>query len=541
LHLQAARGEQSNGDASCKRQESFCFGAENGLFISPEMNQAVNTNGNGGNEQQLRELKKIVQSETAASPSGVKESLVMFQTAEELELRGVPARVTRHTVVFELYNPAVNPRLSEVLNKFKIVLKDRTIYSGRAVVRNVVDAGLSIVCEATLDEAHWMAVNPDWIAQGGGRLTEEFKAFLAEWQKLYQVLPEYKIATADMQTFLADLRIWLDQVEVGLHSLPSGSQRQLEPEVTQAFAQAVIPPVNELFKKFEVIAEQIADDQRPAHESYLRQHLHSLVLCAPFAHRTFYKPLGYAGDYEMVNMIARDGQEGGSLYAKVVNCWFLQQPPAAAHRNRLTYLARCMETEALRLSRLGRKARIFNFACGPAVEVQRFLGDSLLSEQVELTLTDFNRETLEHVEKAIQDVKGRCHRQTAVRFQKQTVHQLLKESLKPAAAGDGVKREYDFVYCSGLFDYLSDHTCAQLTDIFYDRVAPGGLLVVTNVDPSNPLRNGMAYLLDWHLIYRTAQNLRALLPDRAPDDAVQIRSDATGVNLFMEVRKPDHG
>jgi extracellular factor (EF) 3-hydroxypalmitic acid methyl ester biosynthesis protein len=540
LHLQAARSEQSNGDASGKRQESLCFGAENGLFIPPEMNQAVNTNGNGGNGQQLRELKKIVQSETAESPSGVKESLVMFQTTEELELRGVPSRVTRHAVVFELYNPGVNPRLSEVLNKFKIVLKGRTIYSGRAVVRNVVDAGLSIVCEATLEEAHWMEVDPGWVTQGGGRLTEEFRAFLAEWQKLYKVLPEYKIVTADMQTFLADLRIWLDQVEVGFRSLPDGSRQQLEQEVTQAFAQVVIPAVDELFKKLEVIAEQIEGDQRPAHESYLRQHLHSLVLCAPFAHRTFYKPLGYAGDYEMVNMIARDGQEGGSLYAKVVNCWFLKQPPAAAHRNRLTYLARCMETEALRLSRLGRKARIFNFACGPAVEVQRFLGDSLLSEQVELTLADFNRETLEHVEKAIQDVKKRFHRQTAVRVQKQTVHQLIKESLKPAAAGAGVEREYDFVYCSGLFDYLSDHTCTQLVDIFYDQVAPGGLLVVTNVDPSNPLRNGMAYLLDWHLIYRTAQNLRALLPDRAPDDAVQVRSDATGVNLFMEVRKPDH-
>ncbi len=69
------------------------------------MNQAVNTNGNGGNEQQLHELKKIVRTETVASPSGVKESLVTFQTAEELELRGVLVRVTRHAVVFELYNP----------------------------------------------------------------------------------------------------------------------------------------------------------------------------------------------------------------------------------------------------------------------------------------------------------------------------------------------------------------------------------------------------------------------------------------------------
>jgi extracellular factor (EF) 3-hydroxypalmitic acid methyl ester biosynthesis protein len=311
--------------------------------------------------------------------------------------------------------------------------------------------------------------------------------------------------------------------------------------VTQELAQVVIPPVNELFAKFEAIAENVESDQKPAHESYMRQHLHPLVLGAPFAHRTFYKPLGYAGDYEMVNMIARDGQEGGSLFAKVVNCWFLKQPPAVAHRNRLTYLARSMEMEALRLSGMVRKARIFSFACGPAVEMQRFLGNSPLSEQVELTLADFNTETVEHVRKALNDVKERSGRTVSIQTQKKSVHQLIKESLKPVLPGDSARREFDFIYCTGLFDYLSDHTCRQLMDIFYDQVAPGGLLVVANVEPSNPLRHGMAYLLDWHLIYRTAQDVRALKPGRAPDDAIFVRSDATGVNLFLEVRKPING
>jgi len=64
----------------------------------------------------------------------------------------------------------------------------------------------------------------------------------------------------------------------------------------------------------------------------------------------------------------------------------------------------------------GAQGAHFQFCLRPAVEVQRFLRDSLLSEQVELTLADFNRETLEHVEKAIQDIKGRCHRQTPSGF-----------------------------------------------------------------------------------------------------------------------------
>ena len=505
------------------------------------MNQVINSNANGENRQPLRTLEKIAQNESEPESPGVKESLVTFQTADGFELHGAPGHMTRHAAVFELYNPSVMPRLSEVLSEFKIILRDRTIYSGRAVVRNVVNAGLNAICEATLNEAHWMDVNLNSVSQRDGRLAGEFKTFLEEWQKLYTVLPEFKIVVADMQTFLADLRIWMEQVELGIRALPTGSRFQLEQEVTSELAQVVIPPVNELFEKFEEIAEKIESDQRPAHESYMRQHLHSLVLGAPFAHRTFYKPLGYAGDYEMVNMIARDGQDGGSLFAKVINCWFLKQPPAAAHRNRLTYLIGCLEMEASRVSRLGRKARIFGFACGPAVEVQRFLSDSPLSEQVELTLTDFNRETLEYLRKALNDVKERSGRHFTVQILKKSVHQLIKESLKPAVSGDGAKREFDFVYCTGLFDYLSDHACRQLMDIFYDLVTPGGLLVTSNVEPSNPLRNGMAYLLDWHLIYRTAQNMRTLKPNRAPDDATFVRSDSTGVNLFLEVRKPANG
>jgi extracellular factor (EF) 3-hydroxypalmitic acid methyl ester biosynthesis protein len=77
-------------------------------------------------------------------------------------------------------------------------------------------------------------------------------------------------------------------------------------------------------------------------------------------------------------------------------------------------------------------------------------------------------------------------------------------------------------------------------NIFYDLVAPGGLLVATNVEPSNPLRHGMEQLLDWHLIYRKEQEMRELTPSRASKDNVVIRTDSTGVNLFMEVRKPAH-
>ena len=75
-------------------------------------------------------------------------------------------------------------------------------------------------------------------------------------------------------------------------------------------------------------------------------------------------------------------------------------------------------------------------------------------------------------------------------------------------------------------------------DIFYALLEPGGFLVATNIDASNPSRYGMEYLLDWHLIHRNSTQLSTLIPDRAALEGVEVKSDETGVNIYIEVRKP---
>ena len=386
-----------------------------------------------------------------------------------------------------------------------------------------------------LDEAHWQDLNLALALQRDGQVAKEFKNFLHEWQKLYKVSSEFKVVIADMQTFFQDLHLWLSQVEMRMRIFQKEEREQMERKIIPEIAQEVIPLINTLFEKFEAVIKNVSDDEKPMHGHYMRQHLHHLVLSAPFAQRTFEKPLGYAGDYEMVNMILRNDYEGNSLFAKIIHGWFVRQAPATAHRNRINYLTDRLKMETYRVARTGGKARIFNFACGPAVEVQDFLR-SPMSEQAELLLADFNNETLEYIGGIVAKIKDFNNLGTSVRYKQKNIHQLLKESLKPEG---GKKPEYDFVYCAGLFDYLTDHTCKQIMNIFYDFVVPGGLLVVTNVEPSNPLRHGMEQLLDWHLIYRKEQDMRDLTPNLASPDNVCIRTDSTGVNLFMEVRKPN--
>jgi extracellular factor (EF) 3-hydroxypalmitic acid methyl ester biosynthesis protein len=190
-----------------------------------------------------------------------------------------------------------------------------------------------------------------------------------------------------------------------------------------------------------------------------------------------------------------------------------------------------------RVARLGRKARILNLGCGPAGEIQDFLARSPLSEEACFTLLDFNDETLEYTTKVLTDLKVKHRRSTEIVLQKKSVHQLLKEASRSVSSASGP--QYDLVYCAGLFDYLNDRICKRLTDVFYEYLAPGGLLVATNVDDAKPIRNRMEYILEWHLVYRKPQQLLSLTPDAARPGGFVVKSDKTGVNIFLEVRKPD--
>ncbi len=467
------------------------------------------------------------------SPIGERETIISCRNSQGADVRATPVRLTRFTVVFEVYNPFSIVQLSEVLSEFRITVKDRLVYHGRAVVSSLVNTGIMLMCEATLEEA-WLDVDLFLPAGNRERLLAEFEDFLQDWRKIHSVTPEFKVVVADMQTLLADLRRWMEQVELGIRSAPAGDRIQLERQVIEDLGRGVLPTIDDLFKRFETIANAIDPQLQPMHRTYIKRQLHPLVLCSPFAYRTFQKPLGYAGDYEMVNMILRDPLEGGSLFAKTVNLYFLNSAPALAHRNRIRYLVETLSSEARHVAASGRRVRILNLGCGPAGEIQELLGYDGICNELDFTLMDFNDETLEYTRSRLERLKLEHGRRTDISFVKKSVHQVLKEGARPAAG----RVRYEVVYCAGLFDYLSDRICQRLMNIFYDLLEPGGLLIATNVDPCNPTRCGMEFLLDWHLIYRDSEQLEQLHPSLAPAGNVVTKSDDTGVNIYIEVRKP---
>jgi extracellular factor (EF) 3-hydroxypalmitic acid methyl ester biosynthesis protein len=467
-----------------------------------------------------------------------KDNLVICQSSQGIEIRASLLRLTRYVAVLEVYNPSLVLQASEVLGDFKIIINERTIYAGRAIVTSLVNTGTVIVCEAKLEESGFLLASFSPGADSFS-LHEGFEDFLRHWQKLYRVLPEFKVAVADMQTFLADLRLWLEQVELEIRSAPSGNRLEMEQRAAHEIGSQMVPAFDAIHERLESVSEGIEAELRPVHQNFSKRQLHSLVMCSPFAYRTFHKPLGYAGDYEMVNMILRDPYEGSSLFAKVVNLWFLSQWPARAHRNRIKHLKGFLIEECRRGAERGRSIRVLNLGCGPAREVQELLAEDGLCDHAQFTLLDFNEETIRHTSGVLEELKRRYRRRTLIQVQKKSVQAVLKDGAKPLV--DAPDRKYDVIYCAGLFDYLPDRTCLQLMNIFYDWLAPGGLLAATNVEDCKPFRHMLEFVLDWHLIYRGVKRAGALLPQRALPEDTRIVKDPTEVNVFIEVRKPEHG
>lgn len=461
-------------------------------------------------------------------------SSVIGLNSDDVKFHGIPLRLAHCKIVFELFDTSSTLRTSEVLPEIKIIINNLEVYTGRGVVTSLVNVGTSLVCEARLDEQSFSFESLS--SQSNGKSTNRFSVFLREWQKVYRVMPEFKVAVADMQTFLTDLRIWSDHVALEVAAAKPKNSIQTERQVVEELSQSMIPAFNSIHERLEEVSAKIDVDSRPVHQNFTARLLHPLVLCSPFASRTFQKPLGYAGDYEMVNMIVRDPFEGSSPFAKTLNAWFLDQWPAKAHRNRIVHLKRRLREECARGEREGRQIRILNLGCGPAREIQEFLAEDALSDYANFTLLDFNDETVQYTSDILNNLKQRHSRKTKMEIKRKSVHQVLKEGGRENSLPD--ERKYDFIYCAGLFDYLSDRTCKQLMEVFYGWLANGGLLTATNVDDCRPFRHMLEFILDWHLIYRDAKKGATLLPEASSPEWAHIEKDSTEVNVFIETRKP---
>lgn len=450
--------------------------------------------------------------------------LISFRNAQGTAIRGTIVNLQRKSLVMEVYNPYSIMQISEVVNELTVRLGTKTAYLGKAVVISMLNTGLTAFVSLTLlDE--WCELSD--VALAPATVGAASQAFVREWSARAGIRRDYQIVVNETRAFLSDVARWLEQVDLP-DALPKQDQRLL-PEFFYELATPLMVKTKAYFDELNGQASLVEEELAPAHRAFAQAALHPLILRAPFVHRTFTKPLGYAGDYQMVNQILGDPRQGPNTYFQIINTAFLQTAVATAHRHRVELLTGFLVRLADAARASGRPFRVLNVGCGPAAEIQRFIEQYPEPHWLSFQLLDFSAETLAWTGETLADAQRRSGKAVQIDYVQDSVHQLLKRRTDRGQAGMG---EFDAVYCAGLYDYLSDKVCTKLTAYFAARMRDGGTLLLTNVHTSNPERYSMEHVLEWYLIYRDEARLQALLPARC--SGARLYTDPTGVNVFVE-------
>jgi extracellular factor (EF) 3-hydroxypalmitic acid methyl ester biosynthesis protein len=450
--------------------------------------------------------------------------MVGFRNSQGELVRATALNLQRKALVMEIYNPYSIVQISEVLHELTVRLRGKKAYAGKAVVISIMNTGLTAIVSVTLID-EWCELTEMELVPG--LIGEEAQAFVQNWEARFQIRRDYQLVVNKFRAFLSDVSHWIEQVDLS-EALPKENGR-LRKDVFYELADPLIEKVRSYIIDLNGEAALVDPEQTSLHSAFAQAALHPLTLRAPFIFRTYTKPLGYAGDYQMVNQMLDDPRQGPSTYFEIMNTAFLQSSVAVAHRNRIDILCEFLARMADAARQAGRPFKILNVGCGPATEVQRFLQNYPDPELLSFDLIDFSEETLDWTRERLTSIVGTLGKTVSIKYIRESVHQLIKRRL-PGESRD--YREFDAIYCAGLFDYLSDKVCAKLLAHFSDRLHLGGRLLYTNVHSCSPERSAMEHLLEWYLIYRDEVKMESLLPANAVEH--KIWSDATGVNVFAE-------
>lgn len=350
-----------------------------------------------------------------------------------------------------------------------------------------------------------------------------------------RILPQFKEWVSDLRNYLERMRAFLDGEEAALETEDLYTHAQICSQYLAEVGPRIVERVHQASHAMPQMLGELSDDDHAAHRAYAQHHLSHLFQLAPFIRRAQKKPLGYAGDYEMMNMLYRTSQsEGGSLFAKVINLCAASEVAARANINRISFLTERLRAAVRRVrTESGGRARLCSVGCGPAREIEVLLeNEPEIGPHIDVALIDQDPRAINFIERKLTPLA----QQTGAKLH------FVKESVRRLLTGGGTLAhmlgQRHVIYSAGLFDYLSERSFTALLGALYSAVAPGGQMLIGNVDVSNPTRYFMEYFAEWFLVHRTRSQLldQARLLRPAPM-AARVEAEPLGVNLFLVVEK----
>ena len=267
--------------------------------------------------------------------------------------------------------------------------------------------------------------------------------------------------------------------------------------------------------------EELEPAQRAEVVLHHRTLVQPLFLSVPVIRRSVDRPLGYPGDYLMVEAIFGDGRAPCSPFAALLERVVLECAPSRAHRYRAPWALAWLEQHA---RERGEPLRVLSFACGP----ERILrAHAEAGASFDATLCDHDPRALAHAQATL---AGAVAGRGTVQCVKLSAIGLIRGG--PALPAE-LASAFDAVLVLGLFDYLSDLLVRRLAGALRTLLRPGGLLLASNLDRRNPHRCLMEYVGDWYVLHRDHAEFERLMLTLPGLSTLDLSTDPNATNLLF--------
>lgn len=265
--------------------------------------------------------------------------------------------------------------------------------------------------------------------------------------------------------------------------------------------------LDELFNALKIRKLNSMPDDWRSFVELCRQHpVMSVLHQDPFTFRAFSKPRGYAGDAIMMDFIYGREEQWAPPPAEPIGqqvfSFTTSAPASEGVRARRAFIASRID----RLAEERRRPHIMSIASGHLREAN--LSSAVRRRQTGRFLAlDADPQSTAEVE--------RMYGPYGIDTVTASFRRLLVNHSKSG--------EFDLVYSTGLFDYLSQRTGRRLVYGMFQMLRPGGSVIVANFLPAVRDIGYMETFMDWNLIYRSRADMVELTMDIPEEEVKEVK------------------
>lgn len=355
-------------------------------------------------------------------------------------------------------------------------------------------------------------------------------------QTLEDIINKYKNLNAEFvectEKMLAFVRKTKDRCDDFDVQVPSKEKRVAFIRDLKAH---VCAELDQYFKKIWELTRPMDDDTRKIHQHYFQEMLGPLLLDLVHAnHHVYYKPLGYSGDYAMMNFIydyhGDKNYFGDSSYEKLFNNYTCNIPISLSNIARKKYLKEKI-LDSMAHVPSNSTVKILSIASGPSREITELLNENKITRPSKFQCLDFERKALDFVQTTLESIDSNKKEFFEIDFFCEDLIKVIRnKELKDRLRGQHM------VYAFGIYDYLSDRIAHRFTKDLYDLLLPGGKLILCNISAEHESHRGYYELLgEWNMVHRTKEAMAEWTTQLGPTAQVVFEQPKDFANYWYLV------